>query len=280
MIQDIAPKKFKNEFFIKDVKSQDTVLCYEKGAVLCLREDENITLPTASQLNARAEDCTFIFSIDDTDYFLLRKKAEVIPEGFGFEGNVFLRTALPRYSAFAAFVGLQLNNWYNDTVFCGRCGEKLVADRKERMMRCEHCGNMIYPKICPGVIVAVINKDKLLLTRYANRPGSNYALIAGFTEIGEPLEKTVEREVMEEVGLKVKNITFYKSQPWAYSSSLLAGFFAELDGDDTITLQEDELAEAKWYTADEIDAKADQMSLTREMTMLFKDGKVPPFAGK
>ena len=90
-------------------------------------------------------------------------------------------------------------------------------DHKERMVHCECCGNMVYPKICPGIIVAVTNGDKLLLTKYAPAPGrnANYALVAGFTEIGETLEETVQREVMEEVGLKVKNIRYYKSQPWS-----------------------------------------------------------------
>lgn len=87
----------------------------------------------------------------------------------------------------------------------------MVPDHKERMVHCEHCGNTVYPKICPGVIVAVTDGDRLLLTKYANRPGSvNYALVAGFTEIGETLEETVQREVMEEVGIKVKNIRYYK----------------------------------------------------------------------
>ena len=77
---------------------------------------------------------------------------------------------------------------------------------------------------------------------------------------------------MEEVGLKVKNITYYKSQPWAFSSSLLCGFFAEVDGDITVTLQTDELALAEWFTRDEIALQPDNLSLTREMMMVFKNG--------
>lgn len=279
MIQDIEPRIFKNEFHIKAAAAKDVLLCYRANSVLCKRNEHNIVLPTVGEIGAKSEDCTFLFSIDAIDYYLLRNEGCNFPSGFAFEKNTFLRTAMPRYSAFAAFVGYHLASWYKDTVFCGRCGKKLVADIKERMMRCADCGNMIYPKICPGIIVAIINGDKLLLSKYSGRDYTNYALIAGFTEIGESLEKTVEREVMEEVGLKVKNITFYKSQPWAYSSSLLSGFFAELDGDDTITLDTNELAEAGWYSADEIDVLPDQMSLTREMITSFKNG-VHPFAKK
>ena len=117
-------------------------------------------------------------------------------------------------------------------------------------MVCPECKNIEYPKISPAVIVAVTNGNRLLLSRYARGGYRNYALIAGFAEVGETLEDTVRREVMEEVGLKVKNIRYYKSQPWSFSDSLLVGFFAELDGDDTITLEEEELAEAVWFERD------------------------------
>ena len=139
------------------------------------------------------------------------------------------------------------------------------------MMYCPHCQTMEYPKLSPAVIVAVRNGDKLLLSKYAGREFTNYALIAGFAEIGEPIEDTVRREVMEEVGLKVKNIRFYKSQPWSFSDTLLFGFFCDLDGDDTIRLDEEELALAEWHERSQIPDDAYEISLTREMT-LFKNG--------
>ena len=138
-------------------------------------------------------------------------------------------------------------------------------------MRCASCGNTIYPRISPAAIIAVTDGDRLVLSKYAGRAYTRYALIAGFTEIGETAEQTVAREVMEEVGLKVKNIRYYKSQPWAFSGSLLLGFFAELDGEDeSITLDTDELSEAGWFTKDEIELEDDNLSLTREMILKFK----------
>ena len=97
-------------------------------------------------------------------------------------------------------------------------------------------------------------------------------LRAGFTEIGETLEETVSREVMEEVGLKVKNITYYKNQPWAFSDTLLMGFFCELDGSNQVKLDENELALAEWFERNQIPVEPDDISLTNEMMMVFRDG--------
>ena len=138
------------------------------------------------------------------------------------------------------------------------------------MMKCPDCGNMVFPKIAPAVIVGVTDGDRILMTKYADREYKKYALIAGFTEIGETAEQTVEREVMEEVGLSVKNIRYYKSQPWSFSDTLLFGFFAELDGDPEVHLDEHELALARWCTRDEI-PEDDGVSLTREMMRVFKN---------
>ena len=144
------------------------------------------------------------------------------------------------------------------------------------------CGNYLdmnlpmaieYPKICPAVITAVRNGNKLLLSKYAGREYVHYALIAGFTEIGETIEETVKREVMEEVGLKVKNLHFYKSQPWSFSGTLLFGFFCDLDGEDTISLDEEELSMAVWMERENIPDDPEQISLTREMMTVFKNGE-------
>jgi NAD+ diphosphatase len=120
--------------------------------------------------------------------------------------------------------------------------------------------------------VAVTNGNQLLLTKYAKGRGTvNYALVAGFTEIGETLEETVQREVMEEVGLKVKNIRYYKSQPWSFSSTLLCGFFCEVDGSTEVKLDTDELSLAEWFEKENIPLEDDGVSLTREMIGLFKN---------
>lgn len=134
---------------------------------------------------------------------------------------------------------------------------------------------MIFPRISPAVIIGVIDGDRILLSKYAGRATTNYALIAGYTEIGETMEETVQREVMEEVGLKVKNIRYYKSQPWGRDGAVLMGFYCSLDGSDEIHLDENELALAEWHNRRELPIKDDGISLTREMIRVFGEGREP-----
>lgn len=133
---------------------------------------------------------------------------------------------------------------------------------------------MEYPKICPAVIIGVTDGSRILMSKYAGRAYKKYALLAGFTEIGETAEETVAREVMEEVGLKVKNIRYYKSQPWSFSDTLLLGFYCDLDGDGAVTLDREELALAEWFEREDIPDTASTESLTNEMIMRFKNGEV------
>ena len=131
-------------------------------------------------------------------------------------------------------------------------------------------------KISPAVIIAVTHKNRLLLSKYAGRSYKKYALLAGFVEIGETVEETVKREVMEEVGLSVTNIRYYKSQPWSFSGTVLMGFFCDLDGDDeTIILDENELSLAEWFDRESIPVSPSRDSLTNEMIMTFIQGRAP-----
>ena len=180
------------------------------------------------------------------------------------------------YLLFAAATGSQLDRWYRDNRFCGRCGAPTELAPASREIVCPECAHIVYPKICPGVICAVTSCDgddeKIVLTRYAGRTTALWALVAGFTEIGEPLEDTVRREVMEEVGLSVKNLRFYKSQPWSFTDTLLVGFWCEVDGDPTIAVDRSELKEARWFSRDEmpLERTGDRASLTGEMIERFR----------
>ena len=138
------------------------------------------------------------------------------------------------------------------------------------MLVCEACGNTEFPKICPAVIVGVTDHNRILMSKYAGRTYKKYALLAGFSEIGETVEQTVAREVMEEVGLKVKNIRYYKSQPWGFDSNLLMGFFCDLAEEGEIRLEEEELSLAEWVDYRDVPDDSEGLSLTREMMTYFR----------
>ena len=182
-----------------------------------------------------------------------------------------IRRIRPKELVLAAATAWHLYLWYRDNRFCGRCGHPTEQDGKLRMLRCPACGNMIFPKIAPAVIVGVTDGERILMTKYANRDYKRYALIAGFTEIGETAEETVRREVFEEVGLRVKNIRYYKSQQWGFDSNLLLGYFCELDDTHEIRLDEEELSVAEWVHYSEIPDDEEGLSLTREMMTVFRD---------
>ena len=278
MIQDIAPHKYDNAYKPVPPEKDSIALYYEKRAVLLKRTKDEIIYPTFADLERLNddiyEDYTYLFSIDDQRFYLVREINLEPLADYNMENIEIFREAEPQYRAFAGITGYQLYNWYESRRYCGRCGTRMEKDKKERMMFCPECHNMEYPKICPATIIGVRNGNRLLMSKYAGRSYKKYALLAGFVEVGETMEETVAREVMEEVGLKVKNVTYYKSQPWSFSDTVLMGFYADLDGDDTVTLDEEELALAEWFEREEIPVEPSRDSLTNEMIMKFKNGEI------
>lgn len=218
----------------------------------------------------------YLFRVGEDRYFMADLPARAIDHlaeqpGWEFLPLVQLVDHGPKPVRFALMVGYEYWTWYESAQYCGRCGAKAEHDGRERMMRCPECGLMTFPKVFPAVIIGITRPDsKVLATRYAGRPYSNYALVAGFCEMGETVEQTVHREVMEEVGLRVKNLRYYKSQPWPDSSSLLFGFFCELDGPADITLDENELSYAEWVDREQLLTDNDH-SLTRDMMGVLRD---------
>ena len=278
MIQDIEPRIFYNNFQTKIAQSKDLFLSYNEDTLLVREEKDKLWYPSFSDFEPShphlIDNARFLFSIDDTNYFLTKEKGLDTVEGWVYVSTARFRTEPKYWRSFAGAVGWQLNRWYKDHRFCSRCGEAMLPSGKERMLYCKSCSFQVYPTISPCVIVAVYNGDRLLLTKYAGRDYKRYALIAGYAEIGESLEQTVHREVKEEVRLNVKNLKFYKSQPWPFTDTILAGFYAELDGDDSITLQEDELSLGVWMDRKDIPPEELKISLTGEMMEAFRTGTV------
>ena len=287
MLQDLSFGKMENAFHNTLPSESSIVICIQDGHILLHRDnDDTLRLPHYATAVQWAQDAAwphwndhpfqYVFRLQDTDYFVWMGRSGDCPDNeFHYESVRQLRQLVSKDLCFGMMTARHLYVWYQNNRFCGRCAAPTVHDSKERMLRCPECGNMIFPRISPAVIVAVTDSDRLLLSKYAGRAYTRYALIAGFTEIGETLEQTVAREVMEEVGLRVTNIRYYKSQPWGVDGNILAGFYCDLDGDDTIHIDETELSMAQWYPRDNLPAHDDGISLTREMIRVFEEGREP-----
>ena len=272
MLQDIEPHNYHNEYS-EHFPGADSIVFVFRGNTVLVRLDQAHVFPTWEEVYAGQEtELLYLFSIDQRMYFWAEGMEPEL-DGYEYKKVRELRELVPREACFAVATAYHLQQWYLDNRYCGRCGRVLCRSGKERSLYCTQCGNTVYPKIAPAVIVAVTDRNRIVMTKYAGREYQRYALIAGFCEIGETAEDTVRREVMEEVGLKVKNLRYYKSQPWGFDSNLLMGFFAELDGDDTIVRQEDELSVAEWKSRTDAVGMDDGISLTREMMRIFAEGE-------
>lgn len=278
MIQEIAPHKYDNTYNIEtNVKDEDFILIFNKNDVLMKKHNDDVSIPRYKDLNNKCgiskENLVYLFKIDDTCFFMLKEFNEEDYSYLSRENISVFRTLKPQWIAFGGITGKHLYDWYSKNRYCSICGNKMDMYHKERAVCCSNCKNIVYPTIAPAVIVGVKNKDKILLTKYSRGNYRKYALVAGYVEVGESVEDTVKREVMEEVGLKVKNIRYFGSQPWGFTNTLLVGFFADLDGDEKITLEEDELAEGTWFRYDELPPRDLLISLTQTMIDEFEKKK-------
>lgn len=271
MIQDIYPSRLDNSFSVCKPRPDDPLLFFDKDGRLLSKTEGGEVGFTPFKLQSEVP-AVYIFSVDDTKYFLSQGECASVPEGFGYHTVRELRDCCSGKTLFAAFTAYHLWRWYADNKFCGRCGSKPVHSDKERALVCPECGNTVYPRINPAVIVGVINGESILLTRY-RRGYAHNALVAGFTEIGETFEQTVAREVMEETGVSVTNIRYYKSQPWGMAQDMLVGFFCDAETTD-IRMDEGELKYAEWVKRGDVVLQPNDLSLTNEMMSVFKQGMI------
>ncbi|MGM9649934.1 MAG: NAD(+) diphosphatase [Butyricicoccaceae bacterium] len=275
MIQEIAPHKLDNTYAPYTAQDEDIVLAFSQSDLLVSKQSGQpyTYREVKDQTFTKEESFVYLFSVDETRFFLAPRVPQEFVEQSEVRGVRSYGKEAPELQL-AAATALHLRSWYNTHRFCGVCGHPMHPDSKERAMKCESCGHMAFPVICPAIIVAITDGERILLTRSALRKNAIFSLVAGYNEIGETLEQTVAREAMEEVGVKVKNIRAYGDQPWGFSSSLMIGFFADLDGDDTISIQEEELKEAKWFTRDTMPVNESPIDLTHHMMEMFRLGKV------
>ncbi len=287
MLQEIAPNIFYNHYYPDAVADDNSRIVIMRGemrdreVLICVDEKDNTaSFPVLSEFEGLdLQRLIYLFRIDDEQFFLYLDDEtgridNCLSGGCSFWKMTDLRRAglEPERYIFAVYTAFHLYEWYSTTRFCGKCGCRNTNDTIERARVCTGCGNKTYPRINPAVIIGVTDREsnRIILTRYRSGFSQN-ALVAGFTEIGETLEETVKREVMEEVGLEVDNIRYYASQPWGIASDILSGFYCDVVGDKDIKMDTSELKYAEWVSPGDIILQNPDYSLTNEMMRVFKE---------
>jgi NAD+ diphosphatase len=198
-----------------------------------------------------------------------------LPQGMIAEG---LRALYPQIGDMLFSVAgraVQILAWDRTHQYCGQCGTPTEDPGYERAKRCPNCGLVAYPRLSPAIIIAVVRRteegSRLLLARSHRHPPGRYSVVAGYVEPGESLEECAYREVCEEVGIRIKNMRYFGSQPWPFPNSLMIGFTAEYDGGE-IRLEESEIADAGWFAADALPGLPPRMTIARQLIDWFAAG--------
>ncbi|MDX1455462.1 MAG: NAD(+) diphosphatase [Gammaproteobacteria bacterium] len=226
----------------------------------------------------------FLGLLDGAPYFavLLEQGETLDADETHWQGLRGIASTLPAEDAALFAHGLALAHWYRLHRYCGGCGEALVVSAAGHAHRCRNhaCDNdTVFPRVDPAVIVTVSRGEEVLLGRQPHWPEGMYSCVAGFLEAGESLEQAVRREVMEEVGVKVHAIRYASSQPWPFPQSLMVGFHCTTREQD-ITLHDDELEDARWFTREQIDQGIEDgslvlpsaISISRRLLEEWRDG--------
>lgn len=167
------------------------------------------------------------------------------PAGHAFSGLRRLFGTLDEARLAVAGRALQIAEWARTNRYCGACGGPMQAIEGERCFRCPACAHLSYPRIAPAMMTLVRRGESILLARHAASPTARFTALAGFVEAGESVEDTIHREVLEEVGLRVRDLRYFGSQFWPFPHSLMIAFTAEYAGGE-LKVDRSEIAEARW----------------------------------
>jgi len=201
-------------------------------------------------------------------YAVELSEGAALPAGMFFEGLRQVYGRLDEDLFWVAARAVQIVDWDRTHQFCGRCGTPLRAKTTERSKECIKCGLLHFPRLAPAIIVLIERDHKLLLARSRHFLPGMYSVLAGFVEPGEPLEGAVVREVKEEVGLTVKDIKYFGSQPWPFPHSLMIGFTATYAGGE-ISLDDSEIEDAGWFSIDSLPPLPGKISIARKLIDWF-----------
>ncbi len=248
--------------------------------LLVRRDGDEVVIPRVSgpgELGLTAEREVYLGTITaggvETNCFAAEAAADAaLPDGIAAEGLRALYPLLDEPFMGIAGRAVQLVAFDRTNQFCGQCGTRMLDQAHERAKRCPNCGLINYPRLSPAIIIAVTRRIEgrlhILLARNHRFPTGRYSVLAGYVEPGETLEECAAREVCEEVGIDLKHIRYFGSQPWPFPNSLMIGFTAEYEGGE-IKPEESELADARWFAADELPGIPPPFTIARKLIDWF-----------
>jgi len=272
MLHEISPDIFDNKYVHShQIGDEDFLLCYRDNEVLLKKSGDGFEIPRKRDFIEIIESPVYLFSINSEHCFGLIESLVIHPS-FEFHDIFILRNLKNKELAWIGSVGHQLMTWHRNNKYCGRCGSKTEMKKDERATVCPKCNLVIFPKISPAIIVAITCKNKILLAKGRHYKGDFYSLVAGYVDIGESIEETVVREVKEEVGLDIKNLKYYKSQPWPFSGSVMLGFTAEADDAQQLIIEETEIKEAGWFERGNLPPYSSGVSISGDLIAAFENG--------
>jgi NAD+ diphosphatase len=253
---------------------------FRENQLLLHLDSPSLRLPRLlnfAELNLPVGRQHYLGRLDGQPCYAVELPEETTPaEGMTFQGLRQVYGRLEEDLFWVASRAVQIVDWDRTNRFCGRCGISLKTREKERAKECPQCGLLHFPRLAPAVIVLVERGRELLLARSRHFAPGVYSVLAGFVEPGETLEEAVEREVFEEVGIRVKNIRYFASQPWPFPHSLMIAFTAAYDGGE-LDINDQEIEDAGWFTPENLPGRPGRISIARSLIEFFlaKQGKGP-----
>lgn len=240
---------------------------YRDGKILVGGTDDAPALPSFAPLAALGVSGTphFLGRLDDAACIAVALPDDAPePDGLRYVGlrSLFLRIPEPLLAL--AGRAFQVVEWDRTHRYCGRCGTPTRNKVDERAKECPNCGYVAYPRVSPAMMALVTRGRELLLARSHRFVNGVYSALAGFVEPGETIEDCVRREVREEVGVEIEQITYFASQSWSFPHSLMIAYTAEYAGGD-IKLEDAEIADAQWFAVDALPPLPPNVSIARRL---------------
>jgi len=266
------PAEFRPDITATPPGGDDLCFAFRGRDLLVQEADDRTGLPTRQALTQRGLEpirTQPLGRIDGVPCVSTELRPDALPpDGMTFRGLRDLFGVLEETAYAVAGRAYQIMRWDQIHQFCGRCGTPAETVQDERAKTCPSCRLISYPRLSPAVIIAVSRDDDILLVHGHRHPKGRFTIVAGFVEAGETLEDAVHREIHEEVGIDVKNVCYFGSQPWPFPDSLMVGFTAEYAAGELV-IGEDEIAEAGWFRWNDLPQIPSKISISRALIDWF-----------